>query len=158
MPQNKRTNGWKDSKTHKFINNQEETLPYQASIMQLLNGANKSKITRVCREMRPNFDATETQAKGLSPKRWRFPDSYCCQGYQYGPRSPQFLSSNCDKVRKRCILNNLQATSGRNISQCCANWIETGKRKDTRKHYMQKARHVNSFCMLRCLSVAPFYC
>ena len=35
------------------LNNLENTLPYQASITQLLNGANESKITRVCREMRP---------------------------------------------------------------------------------------------------------
>ena len=28
-------------------------LPYQANIMQLMKGANRLKITRVCREMRP---------------------------------------------------------------------------------------------------------
>ena len=37
----------------RHLYNLEGHLPYKASIKHFLNGANRSKITRVCKEMRP---------------------------------------------------------------------------------------------------------
>ena len=74
-------------------------LAYEARIMQLLKGANKSKISRVAG--RCDRDASQTfitEVEGL-------PDSYCCQGCQDGPKSPQSLSSNCEKgLLVGCVL------------------------------------------------------
>ena len=69
-----------------------EHLPSQTSILQLVKGANRYKITQLCREMWPRRKPQACHRSGSI-----YLISYCCQGLQNGPRSPQSLSPNCDK-------------------------------------------------------------
>ena len=75
------------------LNNLEKTLTipskYHATLERCKQIENNSSLQE---------NVTEKQAKRLSPKRRGFPDSYCCQGGQNGPRSSQYLSPNCEKV------------------------------------------------------------
>ena len=80
----------------------EIPLPFNISIVLLLESANKSKISQVCSEMRPS-------CKEAVPLI-----SYFCQGCQNPPPSPKSISPNCEKVFSLIFLHTHSMKSDKN--------------------------------------------